>query len=357
MKNIFKLIEMTAIAAFMLVICGGNMFAQNLQKKPQNWSSFIRAGTTNSYWTSFDTVLPIKVIGASSPCVELKNGKMETVRSNPTGGVNNMAKIKTTSNQQVEFVTWIGPAKWDSLKAKNGMYWRLEPNSELVFEYHDFSGKGKITGFYLKSGTLSVDMNYNTIGEAVEFAETIAKTIKYSKIKTQVEDWKNVIRYSGWCLIPSCVCRGDLTQHVINQYADDATFWGAILGALPPYLALPAEYMGVMPQYRQNAALAYAVACAYGKFPTQKEFELHLLDLLSGVDISQVRSEQFSGMAGVVRDEFIEKAATAIAKTIAPSLVSVIPGAGNAVGAVVGAVTGRSAARTFGNKARDFYKP
>jgi len=55
------------------------------------------------------------------------------------------------------------------------------------------------------------------------------------------------------------------------------------------------------------AVLAYAVAYAYGKSPTQKQFELHLLKLLSGV--------------------------------------------------TWGAISGGSNAKDFGNKARDFYNP
>jgi len=352
----------------MLVSGGGQAFAIDNAKmptRPQKWSSFIRAGSSTPTWSILGkqpSIKLIKNVGASSPCIEMKDGKMAQVSSSVS--VNNMVRIKTASSQRVEFVTWdsgIGNVQWDTIKAKQGTYWRVEPNSELVFDYG--FDKKTIIGFWMRSGEASIDVNYWTIGEAVEFAETIAASTKYDKVKSEVAGWKSILDRNPKLNCPreagggnACGCKRDLVQHTINEYASDAALLGAALGALPTGLALAAEYTRVMPQYRKNAALAYAVACAYGKFPTQKQFELHLLKLLSGVDITQVRSEQINGMAGTVRDEMVEKAASALAKKIAPNLVSSVPGVGTAIGVTIGAITGASDAKDFGNKAKDYYR-
>jgi len=374
MKNFFKLtgnltqacrrqakvpLVLIAIVAFMLVSGGGRAFAIDNAKmpaRPQKWVLLVEAGEMHPRHLE-DNIMLVKNVGAWSASVEMKDGSMYAVGSNIMSS--NMVRIKTVNGQYIEFVTWNGTAQWDTIKAKKGSYWRLEPNSELVFE----SPNGKITGFWLRYGKASIDANYITVGEAVEFTEAIAKTVNYSKVKSQVADWKKLLDSDPkpyGCIASGpgrCGCKGDLAQHTINQYYDDAGRLGVVLGALPAALALPGAYMEVMKKYRMNAALAYAVACAYGKFPTQREFELDLLELLSGGTRSQARSEQIKGMAGMVRDEFIEKASIQIAKKIAPNLISIIPGAGTAIGAVVGAVTGGSEANTFGNKARDYYKP
>jgi len=300
----------------------------------------------------------LKNVGAWSDSVELTNKKKVAVNQNIA--LNDIVRIKTIGAQYIEFVTWKGPYQWDDIKAKEVIYWRIEPNSELAF----IKDPGITHEMYAGSGTgISQDINFISFGEPIEFAETIAATTKYDKIKSEVAYWKSILDKYPKLNCPSeagggeiCGCNRDLAQHTINAYASDAALLGAVLGALPAGLALAAEYTRVMPQYRKNAALAYAVACAYGKFPTQKQFELHLLKLLSGVDITQVRSDQINGMAGTVRDEMVVKAASALVVNIAPKLASGVPLVGTAIGITIGAITGSSDAKALGNKARDLYK-
>jgi len=128
------------------------------------------------------------------------------------------------------------------------------------------------------------------------------------------------------------------------------------LGALPAWAALPLEYMKVMKTYQNNATLAYSIALIWGLKPTQKEFEYHLLELLSGVTLSGANKDALKGAAGVVRDEAMEKAAIAITKSVAPHLLSSIPGVGKAISVVVGAVSGGSDAKKFGNMAKEYYR-
>jgi len=363
-KGLFGMASL--FVGILLVFGNGRAFAIDNAKMPawkQNWTKdYFRADTYKTIGQTIgENFKLMNNVGAWSDCIEMKDGKK--VAFSPNIQVNNIERIKTVSGQYIEFVTWDGKVPWDTIKAKKGAYWRIEPNSEVLFVRDPRSGK--IFEFGVISGAANVDKNYITIGEAVEFAESIAASIKYDKIKSEVNGWKNLLRDPPVLCNPAtaksmpmfCGCGGNLTQHTINQYVQDAALSGAALGALPTALALPAEYLKVMPQYRKNAALAYAVACSYEQFPTKKQFELHLLEMLSGGNFSNVRREQINGMAGVVRDEFIEKAAIQIAKEIAPNLVSIIPGVGTAVGVAIGGVTGGSDANKFGSKARDFYKP
>jgi len=113
-----------------------------------------------------------------------------------------------------------------------------------------------------------------------------------------------------------------------------------------------------MEKHRHNAVVAYAVACACGKEPSLRDFELHLLLLFSGVTISQVNSEQINAMAEAVRDKLIDQACEQLdqlIKVAAPNLSSMVPGFGTVVGIATGIITGFNDAKDFGNKARDFY--
>jgi len=366
---------MALLVGVMLVSGGGDVFALDnikMPTKPKKWTSeYMRWDRpTNAsgsvYSEKFDTIMIIRNVGASNPCVEMKDGKM--VQASSSTNLKNVANIKTGSSQQVEFVTWtskfkistdkFGTANWDTMKAKGGVYWRLESNSELVLDFHS---NGNVSGFWLRKGTLNVDLNYATVGEAVEFAEAIAANIKYDDIKRDVADLKRrraeenpgSFSTTGPIKTRAEFVALNLANELIGSEAVDAFLKGAFLGALPTWLSLPGEYMNVMPTYRKNAAMAYAIAIAYGFNPTPKEFEMHLYKLLSG-DTSTA-PEKFKAATGAAVGEAMEKGATLIAKKIAPNLIGGIPVIGTAIGAVSGAISGASDVKAFGKSAKEFY--
>jgi len=369
----------TAMLAIALVVVSGQAFGIDNKKIPAKKKVFeelLYGGTSKNDWSTNDNIQFLKIDGSGDRNVVLmKNGKKAQISSlgkMNAGKVYNVESIKTVSQQYVEFVTWSGTVPWDTIKAKGGAYFRLEPGSELVFIYDPI---GRLYGFYLKSGKVSWDINYITYGEAVEFTEAVAKYLDYSKAKSEVAALKKIFDNSktkNLCpsLTPAtkalsyvtggftCSCKGVLVDHIIIVGALNAAFTGAFLGALPAALSLPLEYRNMMPQYRKNAAMAYSIALAYGHNPTQKQFEMHLFEMLSGGTFSSARMKQLSGM---VADEAIvtavEKASLAIAKKIAPGLISNVPGVGNAIGATWGAITGGSEVSSFAKKAKDFYKP
>lgn len=354
------------------VLGGGRAFAtisnDKLPVNPQKWKLFLEWYVSRTpEWRDIDRIEIVKNVGAWTPSIELKNGQKEIVKSSPTGGINNVKSITTGGNQYIEFVTWSGNVPWNTIKAKKGTYWRVDPNTRLVFMGNWEPGTkptDKIYGFYLESGSVSIDQNYVTLGETIDFVEAIAASINYTKVKGEVAGWKSALDKNPKFTCPAnmvgqdCGCKRDLVQHTINAYAEDARATGAVLGALPLALALPAEFFGVMPQYRANAALAYAVACAYGgQVPTQSQFEMHLMELMCGTSFSSARREQINGMAGAVKGEFIQKAGAQIAKKIAPKLVSSVPLIGTAVGVTMGVVANNAETKKFGNNAKAFYKP
>jgi len=372
MKNFLKtrfasLIGFAVMAAVMLVLGGGQAFAQGkLKIKPHKWFKCMTE-TTPYHSAESESVNGmnfrlIKQEGPGNPCIEMRDGKMRTVNSSIA--LKDVAKIKTTGGQYVEFVIWYGSPNWDDLKAKRGSYWRVEPNSTMVFLR---DSKGNAMDMYIETGAASKDTNYVTVGEAVEFAEIIVDSLDFNKIKSEFNNLKNAfddykMKYpklvGGSCPMTrdnSCPCGANLLVHMIEHGVNNASWLGFVSGALPTAVALPAEYFTQMAQYRLNAKMAYLVALNYGRNPTKQEFQLQMYEMFADLNVS--KPVFLGGLAGAMRDEMIEKAATAIAAKIgAQVIVGAIPVAGQVLGPLINGLTSESLARKFADAAKEKYK-
>jgi len=338
-KGFFGIIAL--FVGIMLVLGGGQAFAQKATWK-QNFVDSLDGGTysRNTNSAAYENLKLVTYSGSGQPTVVEYKGKGMVPVSDATNP-KNIVGIRTTQNppQYVDLVMWSYTKEWTSPYARRVTYYQIQPGTTIVFDDHG----GRSFSFYVKSGSVKVDVNVPRTGEALEFIGLVMFAMKDTgKIKKKVNDLK----------ISSTAERID---KVISNGVNNAGWFGALSGSVGLF-ALPAQQLVVQKQYMLKAELAYGIACAYGLNRTDKEFEYDLLYLFSGMTVGAGQGEAVKSVAKDALEDVAWKAAEIIAKDLFPKAVGYIPFVSIVTGSIAGGWEDRGEAQKFAERTKKYYK-
>jgi len=339
---------MALFVGVMLVSGGGQVFAQQVTWK-QNFIEFrnLKVIDLFGYW---EDIQFIKVTGTGDPrVIEMRDGRMvkpdEVAKKGSGNQKYDVRKIKTGPSQYVEFVAWNHTTEWNSPYARHVCFYQVQPKSEIVFADH---GKKFSFDFQLKSGSIKYDANVPRTGEALHFIDLVMGAMKNrDKIKKKVDGLK-------------ISDTAERVAKVISNGVGNAGWFGALTGSLGLY-AQPADLV-VQKKYMIKAELAYAIACAYGKTRTDKQFERDLLYLFSGMTVEEGQVEAVQNMVGNALEDLAWKGAEEISKQVFSKAAGEIAGqaiplVSMGIGGIKDGWKDSKEAKDFAERARKFYAP
>jgi hypothetical protein len=243
---------------------------------------------------------------------------------------------------------------------KKQIWIQVGPNSRIVRS----TSKDKNHIFTLTKGTWQEDKGAKELAKFDEFMEFLS-CAESQKIANQVAKWKKDNKFAS---------NDALADYVIAQKSTKNGFLGGIAG-IGGALSGPNQFLGVIADWCVQAEMAYAVACVYReKPPSQAEFKRDLYFLLcdEGIIDSSIKDEAIKFVHNkakdIVKDEVLKladkewkKLMENIAKRQTNKMAQEVANAAGTkaipvLSAFISGGANFAATKSFGNKAKSYYK-